>query len=131
MPIVGNRNSARIEYQIPDEVKSRIPQHFYSALAGELCSVFGCMIFGKDASGVYGIAYISSTAGWMEALKMTCEKLDMAWLLDYYNSLPWYDSDMFDGEIEYKIISEFIEVDQKPESVNAYYEFLLQRKVVD
>ena len=130
MSIVDNGNDVHVEYQIPDEIQSKIPQHFYSALAGELCSVFGRMIFDKDESGVYGISYIGGTTGWMEALKMTSEKLDMAWLLDYYKSLPWHDSDIFDGEIEDKIISEFIEADQKPESTNAYYEFLLQRKTV-
>ena len=119
MSIVDNGNDVHVEYQIPDEIKSKIPQHFYSALAGELCSVFGRMIFDKDESGVYGISYIGGTTGWMEALKMTSEKLDMAWLLDYYKSLPWHDSEIFDGEIEDKIFSEFIEADQKPECTNA------------
>ena len=61
---------------------------------------------------------------------MTCRKLDMEWLLDYYDSLPWYDSDMFDGEIENMVISEFIEADEKPKSAKMYYQFLLKKNCV-
>ena len=59
---------------------------------------------------------------------MTCQKLNMCWLLDYYNSLEWYESDLFDGEMEGKIVSEFIEADQAQANANAYYKFLFQRK---
>ena len=45
MPIVGNGKNTHIEYQIPEKIKNNIPQHFYIAFAGELCSVFGHMIF--------------------------------------------------------------------------------------
>lgn len=130
MPVVGNGQGVHIEYNIPDEIKSRIPQCFYSAFAGELCSVFGCTVFEKDESGFYSLVYISGTAGWAEALKMTCKKLDMQWLLDYYDSLPWYDSDIFDGEIEDMIISECIETDEKPKSTHMYYQFLLEKSCV-
>ena len=112
MPIVGNGKNTHIEYQIPEKIKNNIPQHFYIAFAGELCSVFGHMIFQKDESDVYSLFYVSSTAGWNEALKMTCQKLNMCWLLDYYNSL----------------VSEFIEADQAQANANAYYKFLFQRK---
>lgn len=128
MPIVGNGKNTHIEYQIPEKIKNKIPQHFYIAFAGELCSVFGHMIFQKDESDVYSLFYVSSTAGWNEALKMTCQKLNMCWLLDYYNSLEWYESDLFDGEMEDKIVSEFIEADQAQANANAYYKFLFQRK---
>lgn len=128
MPIVGNGENPRIEYKIPEKIKSKIPQHFYIAFAGELCSVFGHMIFKKDESDLYSLFYVSSTAGWNEDLKMTCQKLNMCWLLDYYNSLEWYESDLFDGEMEDKIVSEFIEADQAQANSNAYYKFLFQRK---
>ena len=85
MSIVDNGTDVHVEYQIPDEIKSKIPQHFYSALAGELCSVFGRMIFDKDESGVYGISYIGGTTGWMEALKMTSEKFHQTILMITHN----------------------------------------------
>ena len=131
MPIVGNGQDVHIEYNIPDEIKSRIPQYFYSAFAGELCSVFGCTVFEKNEPGFYSLVYISGTAGWSEALKMTCRKLDVEWLFDYYDSLPWYDSDMFGGEIEDMVISECIETDEKPKSAEAYYGFLLKNNCLE
>ena len=130
MPIVGNGQDIYIEYHIPAEIKSRIPQYFYSAFAGELFSILGGAIFDKDESGFYSLVYISGTTGWSEALKMTCRKLDMEWLLDYYDSLPWYDSDIFDGEIEDMVISEFVDAGEKPKSAHMYYQFLLEKNCV-
>ena len=112
MSIVDNGNDVHVEYQIPDEIKSKIPQHFYSALAGELCSVFGPSIFEKDdETDTYGLAFICCTAGWFAGFKMTCEKLNMEWLVEYHDSLEWYDSDLFDGEMEDMIIEQFIEAE--------------------
>ena len=42
---------------------------------------------------------------------MTCEKLNMEWLVEYHDSLEWYDSDLFDGEMEDMIIEQFIEAE--------------------
>lgn len=112
------------EYTIPDEIKAKIPPCFPIAFAGELCSIFGPTILAKDKDGVYGLSYASGTAGWVEAFKAACRKLGLTWLLDYYRSLAWYDSDLFDGEMEGKIVSEFIE-SAAGQNNNAYYLHLL------
>ena len=49
----------------------------------------------------------------------------MMWLLEYWNTLEWYDSDIFDGIIEDRIIDKFIESEDS--HCNAYYRFLVEK----
>lgn len=110
-------------YNIPDDIISKIPDYFWPAIAGELCSVFGPDIFVKPECGMYGLFFISSTAGWNAALKVTCHKLDMMWLYEYYDKLQWWESDMFDGEIESLIVERFVEKDSA--NSNPYYLWII------
>lgn len=118
MPIIDDF----AKYTIPEEIDSRIPEYFYPAMAGELCSIYGSEIL--QQIGDY-FDMDSSTRGWYEAFKMTCKKLNMDWLLDYWNSLEWYDSDIFDGIIEDRIIEKFINV--KDQNCNVYYNYLVNK----
>ncbi len=126
MPIIDRGDGARIEYSVPDEIYTRIPNHFYTALAGELFSVFGWegsrwMFYPKKDPGYSDLA--SSSAGWVMAFKATCRKLKMAWLIEYYDSLPWYDSDVFDGIMEQEIRERFIQ--KKDDGPNDYFRHLM------
>lgn len=141
MPIVEKEGSVFVEYTIPEEIDNKIPQYFYYAMAGELCSIFGPEIFQKITDVEYDDAgnrippkddvdhsyydLDSSSGGWYEALRMTCKKLDMEWLINYLDSLEWYDSDIFDGIIEDRIIEKFINV--KNQNCNVYYKYLVNR----
>ena len=144
MPIVKTDSGyTRIEYTIPKEIKNRIPDYFYYAMAGELVSVFGPYILEEqdyleydDEGNVieplsdtpctyYNLN--SSTGGWIEAFKETCRKLDMMWLVDYWRTLEWYDSDLFDGEIEDEIVERFCKKDHFQESGNCYYMYLCDK----
>lgn len=127
MPIDNNGN---LSYHIPKEIEAKIPDYFYIAMAGELCSVFGYWIFEKvidpddpKDEGYYDLD--SSTAGWYEVFKATCKKLGMDWLLEYYRTLEWYDSDIFDGIIENRIITNFIVA--KDHHANSYYQYLCNK----
>lgn len=123
MPIVNGH----VEYEIPEEILNKIPAYFYFAMAGELLSVFGIHIFFKwdDGEGNKYYDLDSSTGGWEEAFKATCKKLDMMWLIDYANTLEWYDHDIFDGEIENEIIKRVCEGDI--DNVNPYYKYLIDK----
>lgn len=93
-------------YSIPKEIKDKIPDYFYIAMAGELVSIFGEDVLDKyDGYELYAFEYHESTAGWVAAFKATCKKLSMDWLYDYWDKLEWYDSDWFDGEIGNEIIN--------------------------
>lgn len=113
-----------MEYKIPEEILAKVPQYFWPAFAGELISVFGLAVFEKGEADSYGLFYVSSTSGWNAALRMTCNKLDMKWLFDYYDKLEWWQSDMFDGEFEDLLIKNFVESGDKPE--HTYYSWLIK-----
>jgi hypothetical protein len=144
MPIVGHGKDVHVEYSIPEAIDKRIPEHFYIAMAGELCSIFGPQIFEKiewydyDEEGneipnsrneefdYYDLD--SSTGGWYEAFKETCIKLNLRWLVDYHSTLEWYDSDIFDGIIEARIIKNFLEKENSP--ANSYYKYLIKKNQI-
>ena len=63
--------------------------------------------------------------GWYGAFRQTCIKLDLEWLMDYYKSLSWYDSDLFDSEIADGIVFHFI--NDKQTNCNSYYKYLCQK----
>ena len=138
MPIVGEGNNVHVEYKIPEEIKSRIPDYFYYAMAGELVSIFGPAILEKitvdydedeneyplsDDEAYYDLS--SSTMGWKYAFIETCRKLDMMWLNEYRKTLEWYDGDIFDGIIEDNIITYFCKKDHTQDHSNCYYKHLL------
>lgn len=137
MPIVGEGNNVHVEYKIPDDIKSRIPEYFYYAMAGELVSVMGASVLDllevplecSDGTEDYDYYYDlhNSTSGWGMAFKMTCYKLDMMWLVDYWNTLEWYDSDIFDGEIEWEIIGLIKNGKIECNGANDYYKYLLKK----
>lgn len=129
MPLVGNGDDVRVEYEIPKEIAERIPDYFYFALAGELFGTAGyengLYMFtdrSEDTNGEYH-NFDSGTSGWYVAFMMTCKKLDMLWLLEYYNGLPWYDSDIFDGIMEENIEKRFVR--ESSAGWNCYYGYLL------
>ena len=144
MSIINFSEHVYVKYKIPKEIDSRIPEYFYYAMAGELVSIFGTWILEKqdypeyddDGNEIHGDLNVdgsyydlnSSTGGWNEAFKMTCKKLDMMWLMDYYETLEWYDSDIFDGIIENRIIENYIEKDHMHDHANCYYKYLCQIK---
>ena len=122
------------DYKIPEEIANRIPAYFYYAMAGELLSIYGLQLFelrkeDEDDEGYYDLD--SSTYGWNEAFKATCRKLDMWWLVEYYDTLDWYDGDLFDGEIEDEIIEIFCTKDRIIEHPNCYYRYLCERSKKD
>lgn len=108
------------KYVIPNDIDTQIPDYFYYALFGELMSVFGEDLL-KSAKEFGCLP--SSTAGWVAAFTMTCKKLDMKNVLEYYNSLDWYDSDQFDGIIENRVIDKVIIKGNF--QANSYYQYLL------
>lgn len=140
-----NRNPEILsEYTIPEKIDSQIPEYFYFAMLGELVSVFGVIIVEKQVTYKYDInckkvlnkdgepvieeEYYnldSSTAGWVEAFKETCKKLDMEFLIDYYKSLDWSHADIFNAIIESRIINRAIKKDSQ--EGNAYYKYLLKK----
>lgn len=127
---------------ILEKIDDKIPDYFYPAMAGELCSIFGLSIFRKipmddiDDDGnrrinweKYYYDLHAGTGGWVEALCATCKKLDMEWFSDYWLKLEWYDSDILDTILEDRIVKNFI--DNKGQTVTSYYRYLSNPIIID
>lgn len=125
-------------------IEKKIPNYFYPAFAGELCSIFGTSIFHKlpranfddDGNTVmnwadYYYDLHTYSSGWFRALEATCKKLDMEWLIDYRAvNLEWYDADIFDDLLEDKVINNFIDKAYKSCADNPYYDYLIDTNEV-
>ena len=105
-----------MEYKIPEEILSKIPEYFWAGLAGELVSIYSLSIFDVCEGGVRWIDFHTGTNGWNVAFKTACKKMNMMWLYTYYDELLWWESDKFDGEITELLISKFIEVEMSQPS---------------
>ena len=113
-----------LKYTIPDNVKSRIPEYFYYALGGEYVSIMGATALIRDEDGLSLLDYDGGTSGYAEAFRMTCRKLNMDWLYEYWANLTWYQSDIFNGEITIEVMKCF----DKEDHANAYYQYLLSKR---
>lgn len=88
------------EYKIPEEILAKIPDGFWEKFAMELIKIFGSYIFDKEEeTGDRYLIYHPSTIGWAKAFMKTCRAFELIDILEYYNKLEWYDSDVFDDEI--------------------------------
>lgn len=94
MPITENGS---IEYTMPSNIKSMLTLDFCVQFLKELHMIFGVGVADTDMDY---FVYQGGTGGWVEAFDSACRKLKYDDLCRYYHSLPWYDSDIFDGEME-------------------------------
>jgi hypothetical protein len=86
-----------IQYTIPPHIKEMITPEFCAQFLKELHIIFGV---GVEDTDMDYFVYLGGTAGWSVAWATACRKLGLDELYKYYSTLPWYDSDVFDGEIE-------------------------------
>jgi hypothetical protein len=97
MPIVKDGDSVCIEYAIPQDIKNLITDDFLKEFRNQLFRIhdyYSLETFAED-----GIPMNTSTSGWFAALGKACLLTNKEALLDYWRTLPWYDSDVFDGEL--------------------------------
>ena len=97
MPIVGSGDSVHVEYSIPEEIKVLITDDFLREFRNQLFRIH--KYYGLDTFADDGIPMNTSTAGWFAAFGKACLLTNTTELLDYWRSLEWYDSDIFDGEL--------------------------------
>ena len=109
-----------INYKQINSIIDSIPEPFYYGLLGELVSVFGPTILSPIDKSYYD--FYSGTSGLFEAMRMTCKKLHIEWILEKYGEMPWYDADMLDGRVEEKLSA--LMKDDWPH-VNSYYKFIM------
>jgi hypothetical protein len=71
-------------------MKEKLTPEFLSFLKQRIVEVFGRKEALRNEHG---------TVGFYKALQMTCEKFNCTEILKYDESLDWYDSDNFTGDI--------------------------------
>jgi hypothetical protein len=92
-----------------------IPDYFYVAFAGEITSIYGLGVWDD-------IDYIGPENGVVQALKMTCRKLNLMWIYRKYDAMEWYDSDVYLGKLVDKAKKAITNMER---GNNAYYRYLL------
>lgn len=102
MPIVGNGDDVHIEYQMPDNIKEIITYNFLKELRNQLFRIHE--YYSLDTFAEYGIPLNTSTGGWHAAFGKACIITNSKELYKYWQTLAWYDSDIFDGELAEMLI---------------------------
>lgn len=92
-------------YYIPKKYKKMIDLNFLQYFQYELHLMFGLSLNDFRDTGPLSN---QGTAGWHDCFVKTCINFNKNELLNYYESLDWYQSDLFDDEladmfIQYKI----------------------------
>lgn len=102
MPIVGKSNDVYIEYTMPENIKDLITYDFLKEFRNQLFRIHE--YYSLETFSDFGIPLNTSTAGWYAALGKTCLLTHKEEVFDYWRCLPWYDSDIFDGELAEMLI---------------------------
>ncbi len=97
MPIIGSGESVHVEYSIPENIKSLITDDFLKEFRHQLFRIHEH--YSLDTFADEGIPMNTSTAGWYAAFGKACLQTNKLELFEYWRTLPWYDSDLFDGEL--------------------------------
>lgn len=87
-------------YTIPDKIKKLMTYDFLKEFRNQLFTVFDLSL-DTYADIIQGI---ESTAGWANALEDACHNTGTNDIWSYWDSLEWYDSDMFDWELSDMLI---------------------------
>ena len=102
MLIVKEDNDIYIEYTIPENIKNLITEDFLKEFRNQLFRIHEH--YSLDTFADFGIPMNTSTAGWFAAFGKACLLTNKESLFDYWRGLPWYDSDIFDGELAEMLI---------------------------
>lgn len=102
MPIVGEGNDVYIEYTMPEYIRNLITDDFLKEFRNQLFRIHEH--YSLDLFAEEGIPLNTSTGGWFAAFGKACLLTHKESILDYWRTLPWYDSDIFDGELAEMLI---------------------------
>ena len=101
MPIKNEGENVYIGYKIPENIKELITDEFLKEFRNRLFRICG---YSLEDFAETGISMCTSTSGWYVAFWKACKLTNNSQLLNYYNTLDWYDSDLFDDELAHMLI---------------------------
>lgn len=97
MSIVGEGNDVHVGYTIPENIKSLITYDFLKEFRNQLFRINEH--YSLETFADFGIPMNTSTSGWYAAFGKACLLTNKKEIFNYWRMLPWYDSDIFDGEL--------------------------------
>lgn len=86
-----------MKYKIPEHIMTLITYDFLKEFRNQLFRIHEH--YSLDTFADFGIPSNTSTGGWYAAFGKACLLTGKEELFDYWRSLAWYDSDIFDGEL--------------------------------
>ena len=95
--IIKDRETDKIGYEMPAHIKALATDDFLKEFRNQLFRIH--KYYSLDAFAEDGLSTNTSTFGWYAAFGKACLLTGKEALLDYRDSLEWYDADTFDGEI--------------------------------
>lgn len=84
-------------YTMPEDIKNLITNDFLKEFRNQLFRIH--KEYSLDVFAEEGIPINTSTAGWYAAFGKACLLTHKEELFNYWRTLPWFDSDIFDGEL--------------------------------
>lgn len=104
MPI---RDDLTFEYEMPVEVKQCFTREFMTDFREKVIDVFkqndirkGRTPYCYEKTTYYAWwMHMAGTSGFHDAFIDICGKYGLNHVVDYVRQLPWYDSDLFEGEL--------------------------------
>ena len=98
-----------MEYKIPEHIISLITDDFLKEFRNQLFRIHEN--YSLDTFADFGIPSNTSTRGWYAAFGKACLLTHKEELFDYWRSLAWYDSDIFDGELAEMLVEKKLILD--------------------
>lgn len=96
------------DYHMPDEIKKQLSGSFLASFGEECAKIFELdNAAERNIEGTPFLFQVTGTGGWLQALRATCRRFDMQWLLDYWIRLDRYESDIFDDELASEVVRQF------------------------
>lgn len=86
------------EYIMPEDIKALITDEFLKEFRKQLFRIY--KNFSLETFYDLGVSNVTSASGWVAAFGKACFLTHNEELFDYWRTLEWYDSDLFDWELE-------------------------------
>ena len=102
LPIVEKNGRVWVDYKIPENIKKLITDDFLKEFRNQLFRIHEH--YSIETFAEYGIPSSTSTGGWYAAFGKACLLTNKEDLFNYWRTLPYYDSDIFDGELAEMLI---------------------------
>ncbi|PZT57414.1 hypothetical protein DN757_01795 [Paenibacillus silvae] len=89
------------EYQMPDGIRNQLTKGFLELLHLGVSNWYKNKHDMTDEEFDYMNFYVYTEGNgiWSDSFEEVCSNMNKQWLAEYFKHLPWYESDLFCGEV--------------------------------